>query len=98
MWSPPRARAREAPDQTAQLNISDKSTFGKRNEPSRGEDQVIDDAHVDQCQRVSQRAGQQLVRATWLGGTRWMVVREKARRRAMPQRGAHDFARVHRRL
>ncbi len=58
------------------------------------DDQMVEDAHVDERERALQRRGQELVGARRLGRTRRMVVGEDDRGRADLERALDDLARI----
>ena len=62
------------------------------------DDEVIEDADVDEGERALQRLGQELVGARRLGGARRMVVRQDHRRGAELERALDDLARIDARL
>lgn len=59
-----------------------------------GHHEVIQDAHVDQRQRLHQRAGQGEIRFAGVGHAGRMVVGQQHAGRVVGQRFAHNLARV----
>ena len=68
--------------------------FGERMHLAPGHDKVIEDAYIDQRQRLHQRARQQQVRFAGLGAAGGVVVGQHDAGRVVQQRLLDHFARI----
>src|SRR5579862_853974 len=73
---------------------SDQPPLRERQAGPRGHDEVVQDLHVDEGERLGERAREGLVLDAGLGHARRMVVREDHGRRVVRERVLHDLARV----
>ena len=69
--------------------------FGKRMDPRARDDEVVEQADIDQCQGLFQCAREQEVRFAGFGGARRMVVGQHDAGRVGSERFLHYFARIH---
>lgn len=75
--------------------MSHLAVLGKRMHLVPGNNKVVEDAHVDKCQRLHERARQQQVGLAGGGHAGWVVMRQHHAGRVAGQRFAHHFAGIH---
>ena len=73
---------------------SEKSAFRKRDGFPVADDEVVDEAHIDERERFSEAVGDGAVGRAWLCYAAGMIVGTYDRRRVMSERPAHDDARI----
>ena len=87
-----RLQARFLPRQECR---SQQPPLGKRHAGPVADDDVVEHAHVDQCEGLAQAPGDVLVGLAGLGHARGVVVGEDGRGRVVVQGAAHYLAGVH---
>src|SRR5450755_2090888 len=77
---------------------SEKSSLRERQRLIAGDDEVVQNAYLDQTQRLFQALGKELVRAARLCDPRWVIVREDHRCGIVCERDLYDLAWIDTRL
>lgn len=96
MWrSPAQVRGRTTPE-VQQFHISQESTFSEREFASLTDDQMIQDANVQERERVTQALRDELVRLAGLRHPGGVIVKQDHCGRVGLEDDACDFARMHR--
>ena len=78
------------------LHILYKSTFSKRDTLAARDHEVVEHAHINQCQCLVQPAGEHLVRTAGFRDTGWVIVEKDHGGRVHLQGLLHDDARMDR--
>src|ERR1700675_2534174 len=95
MWSSPAQKRGRTSSEYSLLHILQKSRFGERHRGTVADDDVIEQADVDQRERFLDSLGDQFVGLTRFGDAGRVIVRDDDRGRIALQSQLDDFARMH---